>query len=271
MPEFKGTIQLGEGDGDGLATNLTVDAGRLVVTAQEHEIGNWAVEELSVKRQNSEFRIRVEGEELVVAVADPVGLSQVLDIKEPTPKRWRVRKPKAAKSSRKGSSQPKADPEPATIAAAIPPPAESPAVDSAPQSESLIVAPVPPADSPAVDPAPQSESLIVAPVPPAESLPAYVTKEVQSTVEATSPWARLSSRTKLAGLGVIVLVVLFVIAPNLLALLMMLAGMGTLFLAIAAKSDSGTTILPPPFFATDMAIFGGIGMVLLAVVIIAIT
>ncbi|MDH3260419.1 MAG: hypothetical protein OEM81_11860 [Acidimicrobiia bacterium] len=249
MPEFKGTIQLGEGDGDGLATNLTVDAGRLVVTAQEHEIGNWAVEELSVKRQNSEFRIRVEGEELVVAVADPVGLSQVLDIKEPTPKRWRVRKPKAAKSSRKGSSQPKADPEPATIAAAIPPPAESPAVDSAPQSESLIVAPV----------------------PPAESLPAYVTKEVQSTVEATSPWARLSSRTKLAGLGVIVLVMLFVIAPNLLALLMMLAGMGTLFLAIAAKSDSGTTILPPPFFATDMAIFGGIGMVLLAVVIIAIT
>ena len=34
---------------------------------------------------------------------------------------------------------------------------------------------------------------------------------------------------------------------------------------------SGTSFLPPPLFATTAAAVGGIGMVLLAVVIIAIT
>ncbi len=86
-----------------------------------------------------------------------------------------------------------------------------------------------------------------------------------------SLWARIPARGKLAGLGVIGLVVFFFLAPNLLALLLLLVGVATLFLAIAAKSESGTGVLPPPFFATNAAIAGGIGSAVLALIIMVIT
>ena len=60
-------------------------------------------------------------------------------------------------------------------------------------------------------------------------------------------------------------------APTVLALLFLLAGIGTLFLAIAAKSESGMAIMPPPFFATTAASVGGIVLVLLAAAIMVIT
>lgn len=78
-------------------------------------------------------------------------------------------------------------------------------------------------------------------------------------------------RTKLIGLGVIGFVAFFFVAPSLLALLLMLAGVATLFLAIAAKNETGSGILPPPFFATNAAIAGGFGSVLLALVIMVVT
>ena len=52
---------------------------------------------------------------------------------------------------------------------------------------------------------------------------------------------------------------------------MPVAGLATLFLAIAAKSEGGGTFLPPPFFATTAASVGGIALVLLAITIIAVT
>ena len=107
MPEFKGTIRLE--DGDGLETTLTVDSGRLVARAGEHEIGNWAISELSAERRNSEFLIKVEGEELVVDVADPIGFAQVLGVKEEEPKKVRGRKPRAPRVKRKERTAPEAN------------------------------------------------------------------------------------------------------------------------------------------------------------------
>jgi hypothetical protein len=227
MPVFSGTIRLE--DGDGLETNLTIDDGRLLVTAGEHEIGNWAVQELSVKRVDDEFRVGVEDDELVVAVTDPAGLSEVLGIKGDKPKRLRAKKTKAEKrSKRELGSQPTPD-------------------------------------------SPVATQVVPAPAPLAEAPPRRNTSEDQPSGEGSSLWRRLSPRTKLIGAGVLGLVILGVIAPSLLAFLLMLVGMVTLFLGIAARSDSGTAFLPPPFFATTAAAAGGIGMVLLAVVIIAIT
>jgi hypothetical protein len=227
MPEFQGTIRLE--DGDGLASSLLIDDGRLLVTAGEHEIGNWAINELSAVRQNGEFRLNVEDDELVVGVNDPVGLSEALGIKDDAPKQRRVKKPKAEKKSKRNTrSQPEETPPVASL---------------------VVEAPV--------------SSIDTAPVP--------VASIEQAGAEKASLWTRLSPRTKLIGAGAIGLVVLGVFAPSILALLMLLVGMVTLFLGIAARSDSGTGFLPPPFFATTTAAAGGIGLVLLAVVIIAMT
>jgi hypothetical protein len=84
-------------------------------------------------------------------------------------------------------------------------------------------------------------------------------------------WQRIPTKWKLVGLGVIGLAALGLFVPTLLALLLMLTGMVTLFLAIAAKSESGTAIMPPPFFATTAASVGGIALVLLAAVIMVIS
>lgn len=248
MPEFKGTIRLEDGNGDGLESNLMVDSGRLVVTAGEHEIGNWGIGDLSVKRRNADFHISVEGESLVVVAADPVGLAQVLEIKDRASKKRRAKKPKSKRPRRTERNQLPADPQTATTA---------------------VVDPTPPVDPPPVATVPPSDSL--SPYSASEPLPTPAINEVQTPGETSSLWDRLSSRTKLAGAGVIALAVLGVFAPSLLALLLLLVGMVTLFLGIAARSEGATAFLPPPFFATTAAAGGGIGLVLLAVVIIAIT
>ncbi len=201
MPIFEGTIRLE--DGDGLESSLTVDSGRFVVEAGEYEIGNWAVEELSVERQNGEFRIGVEGEELVVSVSDPATFSESLGIKERKPKQRK--KTKTEKVSKKRSREE----------------ANPPATAAADQTPGLL--------------------------------------------------ARIPTKWKLSGFVLVGLVVLGVLVPSWLALLLLLVGMVTLFLGIAARSESGAAFLPPPFFATTAASVGGIALVLLAVVIIAIT
>ena len=96
MAEFKGTIRLE--DGDSLETSLTVDRGRLLVAAGEHEIGNWPVKGLAMERRNGDFRFHVEGEELLIAVADPVGFFLTLGIDEENSKTRRSKKPKGVKA-----------------------------------------------------------------------------------------------------------------------------------------------------------------------------
>ena len=228
MPDFKGTIRLE--DGDGLETTLTVDSGRFVAKAGEHEIGNWAINELAVERRDGEFLINVEGEELVVGVADPAGFSEILGVKEKKLKERRVKKSRPPKVKRKERSRAEANPPSAT----------------------------PPAPA------------LAAPVSVAEPPPAATTSEVPVSEEGPSLWARIPNRSKLIGLGVLGFVAFFFLASDLLALLLLLAGVTTLFLAIAAKSESSSGILPPPFFATTTAIVGGIGSVVLALVIMVI-
>jgi hypothetical protein len=235
MPDFKGKIRLE--DGDGLETTLTVDSGRFVAKAGEHEIGNWAVNELSVVRRNSEFLIKVEGEELVVVMADPLGFSEILGVKEEKSKERRRKTARSPKLRRKERSTPEAKP----------PDAAPPAYDAA-----LPAYAVP------------------APAVVAEPAPVAATGVVQAADEVPL-WQRIPMRTKLIGLGVIGFVVFFIVAPSLLALLLLLAGVGTLFLAIAAKNESGSGFLPPPFFATNTAVAGGIGSVVLSLVIMVIT
>jgi hypothetical protein len=223
MTVFTGSIQLSGAPGEDLETSLTVESGRLIVTSREHEIGNWSVDEVSAERGEAHFRIHVEGEDLIVAVADPEGFAQALGVRDR--KQSRGTKLKLAKRSRR-----KERPEPDVGTPAVPPAA------------SQRVRPAPPPDS-----------------------------EKEPSRPEPSWWSRLPRRLKLAGGGVLGLAVLGVLLPGLLALLFLLAGMLTLFLGIAARSDSGSGLLPPPFFATTTAAVAGIALVLLGVVIIAAT
>ena len=357
MPEFKGKIRLE--DGDSLETTLTVESRRLVVKAGGHEIGNWPISQLSAKRRNSEFRIKVEGEELVVDVADPIGVANALDVKADEPKGRRGKKPSAKRFKRKERATPEVKPPPVVAPAAAvtpptlvpgPPPVVAPAAVTPPvfvpepppavaaavpdtiffgEPEPVVFVPEPPpvvapaaavadrvlfaepepavadpvlfaepeptvADpvlsvepepEPAVapaavmppafipEPAPVVTSVAVVAPPVAVSEPASVDAavEVEAVDNEPSLWQRTPIQTKLIGAGAVGFIIFFFVAPSLLALVLMLAGVATLFLAIAAKSESGSGLMPPPFFATNTAIAGGLGSVLLAMLIMVIT
>lgn len=333
MPEFKGKIRLE--DGDSLETTLTVDSRRLVVKAGAHEIGNWSINELSAKRRNSQFRIKVEGEELVVDVADPIGVANALDVKAEESKGRRGKKTSARRFKRKERPAPEVKPSPAVAPAAAdpvfvpePPPVVAPAA-----ADPVFVPEPPPVVAPAAapdtiffgEPEPAVAPPVFAPEPPPVVAPAAAVAEpvlfaepepepvvvpaavmppvsvpepapvvapvavvappvsvpepasgvsvVEGETVDTEPslWQRTPMRTKLIGLGAVGFIIFFFVAPSLLAVVLMLAGVATLFLAIAAKNESGSGFMPPPFFATNMAIAGGFGSVLLAMAIMVIT
>ena len=367
MPEFKGKIRLE--DGDSLETTLMVESRRLVVKAGGHEIGNWSISQLSAKRRNSEFRIKVEGEELVVDVADPIGVANALDVKADEPKGRRGKKPSTKRFKRKGRATPEVKPppvvapaaavtpptfvpgpEPAVAPAAVAPPVfvpEPPPVVAAavadtiffgepepvvapepevadpvlfaepevvpklavadpvffgepepevadlvlfaePEPEPTVADPVlfvepepeplvapaavmPPALVPGPAPVVASVAVVAPPVAIPEPAPGAAAVEEEAVDTEPSLWQRTPMRTKLIGLGVVGFIIFFFVAPSLLALVLMLAGVATLFLAIAAKNESGSGLMPPPFFATNMAIAGGFGSVLLAMAIMVLT
>ena len=228
MREFEGTIKLE--DGDGLATSLLVDDGRLRVTAGEHEIGNWAINELSAVHRNGEFRLSVEDDELVVGVNDPAGLSEALGIKDQKGKQRRGKKPRTEKRLKRSKASP---------------------------TEKTSPVPTP---------------VVEAPVPKMEATPVPAADAEQTGEPVPSLWTRLSRRTKVIGAVAVGLLILGVINPSLLAALLLLAGLAMLFLAIAAKGEGGTTgFHPPAFFATDLAVGVGFGMVLIAILIMVIS
>jgi hypothetical protein len=430
MADLKGTIRLP--DGDGLSTILAVKSGRLVVTAGDHEIGNWPVDKLAVRRRNNEFHFNVEGEDLVVHVEDPVALAQEMGFgmgqvekeegRTGKKRRRKGRRSKADKAASKPAAKagplsarmqktapngqpapvaptpvPKADPyaepveeEPETsVPEAMPDPIEiafdsaeepeervpsepDPPVEDVPPPTEFEILPLPsafeteeeaeppveeadheeleevesadpgfeqveaerdevpemvdggglrPLDDLGVDDPEETEVKGLQPldvVQPALPMPepdvrSYVATRTEPEpwpepkaepeaaadvdegkragrslwqriptksktavdVEEEKPagpslWERIPTKWRLAGAGLVLVVILGFIIPTLIALLLFVVGMGTLFLAVAAKSDSGTAIMPPPFFGTDMAIFGGIGLVLLAALIMVI-
>ena len=137
------------------------------------------------------------------------------------------------------------EPEPVVVPAAVMPPVS--VLEPAP-----VVAPV---------------AVVAPPVSVPESAAGVAAVEGETVDTEPSLWQRTPMRTKLIGLGAVGFIIFFFVAPSLLAVVLMLAGVATLFLAIAAKNESGSGFMPPPFFATNMAIAGGFGSVLLAMAI----
>ncbi len=219
MTVFEGSIRIAGAGEAGLSASLAVDAGRLVVTSQDHEIGDWSVEELVVERRDDAFHIKVEGEELVVAVADPAGFSAGLGIKERRASRVRPGKNKAGRSGRRER---------------------------------------------------RGEEAVAGAPARAWGSPAAAIDDAEPVRRGPSLWDRLPLRWKLSGLGLVALVVLGVLAPGLLALLLILAGVVTLFLSIAATGESGSAFRAPAFFANPAVIAGAIVAVLLGITLFVI-
>ncbi len=246
MPVFKGSIRVAGSNEAGLEASLAVDEGRLVVRSQKHEIGNWALEDLLVEQRGDAFHIQVEGEELVVAVGDAAGFSEGLGMNDRQLNRARAKRIKAEeKARRKKRSAPEetvAIPPPVVATPAPPPQAEPPPVTPPPETRAPGPPPVP------------KEFLAATPPPP----------------KPPSLWRLLPLRWKLAGFGVVGLIVFGVFYPGILALLLMLTGMVTLFLAIAAKGDSQSAVRMPAFFTTTPAIVAGVVMVVLGLILITI-
>jgi hypothetical protein len=77
MERFEGTVRLA-GDTVALRAILLVADQRLKVATAEHEIGDWELTEITARLLPDGCRMQVEGEELIVAVADPLRFAEAI-------------------------------------------------------------------------------------------------------------------------------------------------------------------------------------------------
>lgn len=269
MPVFKGSIRVAGSNEPGLEASLAVDDGRLLVRSQKHEIGNWALEDLLVEQRGDAFHIQVEGEELVVAVGDAAGFSDGLGMNDRRLNKVRAKKLKAeekARRKKRSDAEEAAVTLPPVVATPAPPPQpEPPPFTPPPFTPPPVAQPEPPPITPPpVAPPPEVRT----PGPP--PVPKEFLAATPPPPKPPSLWSLLPLRWKLTGFGVVGLIVFGVFYPGILALLLMVTGMVTLFLAIAAKGDSQSAVRMPAFFTTTPAIVAGVVMVVLGLILIAI-
>ncbi|MGI9647867.1 MAG: hypothetical protein ACR2OI_05045 [Acidimicrobiia bacterium] len=77
MEEFEGTVRLAGDTGTLYAVMLVADD-RLKVSTRRHEIGNWALTEISSSLRDDGCHITAEGEELVVLVEEPKRFAEAI-------------------------------------------------------------------------------------------------------------------------------------------------------------------------------------------------
>ena len=79
MEVFEGTVRV-SGDPFELSAVLLVADGKLRVTSREHELGTWALEEVSARIRPDGCHVEVEGEEMIVRVPHPVRLADAIGV-----------------------------------------------------------------------------------------------------------------------------------------------------------------------------------------------
>jgi hypothetical protein len=77
MERFEGTVRLA-GDTVALRAVLLVADRRLKVSTEEHEIGDWALTEVTSNLLPDGCHLAVEGEELIVGVAEPQRFAEAI-------------------------------------------------------------------------------------------------------------------------------------------------------------------------------------------------
>jgi len=79
MELFEGTVRM-PGDPFELSAVLQVVDGRLRVTSQQHELGSWALEDVSARLRPDGCHVVVDGEEMIVTVPRPVQLAEAIGL-----------------------------------------------------------------------------------------------------------------------------------------------------------------------------------------------
>lgn len=77
MEEFEGTVRLA-GDTGALYAVMLVADDRLRVSTRQHQIGNWALSDISSSLRDDGCHITAEGEELVVLVDEPKRFAEAI-------------------------------------------------------------------------------------------------------------------------------------------------------------------------------------------------
>ena len=87
MPSFSATVELVGADLPPMAAVVSVAEDRLRLVADGREIGDWSLQEADVTAHGEAFHLEVEGEELILRVADAEGFAEALGLEGSTPSR----------------------------------------------------------------------------------------------------------------------------------------------------------------------------------------
>ena len=77
MERFEGTVRLAD-DTVALRAVLLVADERLRVSTEQHEIGDWKLTEITSSLQPDGCHLQVEGEELIVGIAEPLRFAEAI-------------------------------------------------------------------------------------------------------------------------------------------------------------------------------------------------
>jgi hypothetical protein len=87
MPEFTGNLRLASDPTTSVAADVVVEADRLVLNSGASQIGDWKRKEVDIDVSAEGFRLRADGEDLILDVTDPDGFAAAVGIPAFEPRR----------------------------------------------------------------------------------------------------------------------------------------------------------------------------------------
>ncbi len=112
MSGFNAALKV-TGNTEPLQARLEVENGRLIISAADQSIGDWNLKDLDIGRTPEGFRFEVEGEELLLEVADPLAFEEAIATNNQKAAKNRTGrfKGKTRKSAKQTSTKDKTRPE----------------------------------------------------------------------------------------------------------------------------------------------------------------
>ena len=85
MPTYEGSLRIPGDEGPPLAVMIDLVDGRLLMSAGDSEIGNWAMSEIRVNALPDGFHLRAEGEEVLLDITDDAQFAVDLGLRTAPP------------------------------------------------------------------------------------------------------------------------------------------------------------------------------------------
>ena len=90
MGRFEGSLKMQGDDGSGLDVVIDLENQRMLIRTETTVLGEWSLDDVGIQTANDGFRLRIEGEQVILSTTDDAGFAIEIGLRSASPRLRRL-------------------------------------------------------------------------------------------------------------------------------------------------------------------------------------